>query len=121
MNKILPKIITPSVQLKWTSKLYLPHLYLQGTIIEKSVAGRVQFFAPKNGYLTKPIIILTSHNLRSFYPFFILAKIQTLPEFEPKIALKQRKKDNYKDKKRIIFLIFPLSTLSVRLYLLLLG
>ena len=47
MNKILPKIITPSVQLKWTSKLYLPHLYLQGTIIEKSVAGRVQFFAPK--------------------------------------------------------------------------
>ena len=32
-------------------------------------------FCTENGYLTKPIIILTSHNLRSFYPFSILTKI----------------------------------------------
>ena len=76
MNKILPKIITPSVQLKWTSKLYLPHLYLQGTIIEKSVAGRVQFFAPKNGYLTKPIIILTSHYSEVFILFLSLRRFK---------------------------------------------
>ena len=81
MNKILPKIITPSVQLKWTSKLYLPHLYLQGTIIEKSVAGRVQFFAPKNGYLTKPIIILTSHYLEVFILFLSLRRFKPCRSF----------------------------------------
>ena len=37
--------------------------------------------------------------LGSFYPFSILAKSQTLSEFEPKIALKQRKKDKFRDKK----------------------
>ena len=42
----------------------------------------------------------------SFYPFYILTKIQTLSEFEPKIAFIQRKKDNFKDKKRIERIIF---------------
>ena len=36
--------------------------------------------------------------LGSFYPFSILAKIQTLSAVKPKIVPKQRKKDNSKDK-----------------------
>ena len=37
--------------------------------------------------------------LGSFYPFSILAKIQTLSEFESKLKHCFRKKDNSKDKK----------------------
>ena len=95
MNKILPKIITPSVQLKWTSKLYLPHLYLQGTIIEKSVAGRVQFFAPKNGYLTKPIIILTSHLSEVFILFLSLLKFNPSRSLSQNYSIVLGKKDNF--------------------------
>ena len=36
---------------------------------------------------------------RKFYPFSILVKIQILSEFKAKFAFKQRKKDNFKDKK----------------------
>ena len=106
MNKILPKIITPSVQLKWTSKLYLPHLYLQGTIIEKSVAGRVQFFAPKNGYLTKLIIILTSQHSEVFILFLSLPKLKPCPILRLNHRILTRKKDKFKDKKRIKRIIF---------------
>ena len=66
----------------------------------------MQFFAPKNGYLTKPIIILTSQRLGSFYPFSIPSKTQPQSKFEPKSKHCFRKKDNFKDKKRIKRIIF---------------
>ena len=38
------------------------------------------------------IFIITFHHLQSFYPFSIHVKTQTLPKFEAKSVLKQRKK-----------------------------
>ena len=69
-------------------------------------AGKGAIFCTENGYLTKSTIISSFHHLRSFYPFSILDKIQPLSEFEAKSKHCFRKKDKFKDKKRIKRIIF---------------
>ena len=71
-------------------------IFIENIDILRTVS-RVQFFAPKNDYLTKPIIILTSHSSEVFILFLSLLK------FNPSPSLRQISQN--KQEKRIILRI----------------
>ena len=63
--------------------------------------GRMQFFAPENGYVIRMYKSDNNFNfppLGSFYPFSILLEIEILSEFEANPHILIGKKDNSEDK-----------------------